>query len=471
MKLSESIERKGFFWLPENPEAKLPGVLRISEIGEVKLEIFYLPDKSKHKITGSDRMDGDKIVTISGIVDQEYVTLYKFIKGKKNHHHYLAPGVSNMICYFDFALLGFNYKKEKDIMLSKMIFSIEGLREWLYISGVKTEYDSKSENSAIYFKNPSNITICTHEKFNLEIIFNENSNLGPFEANMTQEVCISITSKNLRPLDEFLDIIWRIHCFLCFAIDRMVYIKSITSYSTAQFKKIQDDNMLVPIKIYYKSFPFSEGPTNIHRYGMLFRYHEINDQFNNIMKKWIQNYSIIKPVFDLYFTSASMFDTYSTERFLLLIRSVEVFHRNIFVDEGKKFPENEFNEMKSSILSIFSKESTKKSFLKEKMSYANEITLKERIRKMIYPFRDLYGLDRQETDSLIKNIGDMRNCLTHYGDQYQKLTTTEGDMYKLCIKLEALLQLHFLQLIGVDTKIIQTIATTNNHLRHKLDFN
>ena len=52
MKLSNSIEKVGFFWLPENPKIKFPGTLNISENAEITLEINYLLDDSDHQITG-----------------------------------------------------------------------------------------------------------------------------------------------------------------------------------------------------------------------------------------------------------------------------------------------------------------------------------------------------------------------------------------------------------------------------------
>lgn len=39
MRLSEPIEKHGFFWLPDDAENKIPGILRISESGEITVEV------------------------------------------------------------------------------------------------------------------------------------------------------------------------------------------------------------------------------------------------------------------------------------------------------------------------------------------------------------------------------------------------------------------------------------------------
>ena len=40
MQISNPIETHGYFWLPESPDNKVWGILRISEAGDSSLEIF-----------------------------------------------------------------------------------------------------------------------------------------------------------------------------------------------------------------------------------------------------------------------------------------------------------------------------------------------------------------------------------------------------------------------------------------------
>ena len=42
MRLSEPIEKPGFFWLPEDAENPQPGILHISESGRVTLTISHI---------------------------------------------------------------------------------------------------------------------------------------------------------------------------------------------------------------------------------------------------------------------------------------------------------------------------------------------------------------------------------------------------------------------------------------------
>ena len=68
MRLSEPIEAAGSFWLPEEPDRKFSGVLRVSESGRAT---FELQDENR-------RLDSpiDEAVSFTGILDKlGYVTL------------------------------------------------------------------------------------------------------------------------------------------------------------------------------------------------------------------------------------------------------------------------------------------------------------------------------------------------------------------------------------------------------------
>lgn len=89
----------------------------------------------------------------------------------------------------------------------------------------------------------------------------------------------------------------------------------------------------------------------------------------------------------------------------------------------------------------------KRDWLQGKLMFANEIVLRKRIKRLIKPFKYLFGNNRNR-EKLINRVVDTRNYLTHY-DQCLKAKAAEGrDLQILCQKMEVLFQLHFLQLIG-----------------------
>ena len=89
---------------------------------------------------------------------------------------------------------------------------------------------------------------------------------------------------------------------------------------------------------------------------------------------------------------------------------------------------------------------------------------------MLSPFNDLFGTESARK-AFISRVVSTRNYLTHYdeGIKNQAMTDPEG-LLQLHLRLEALVQLHLLQLLGIDNDHIRNMATRYPPLRRKLGF-
>ena len=97
--------------------------------------------------------------------------------------------------------------------------------------------------------------------------------------------------------------------------------------------------------------------------------------------------------------------------------------------------------------------------------------MRNRLRHLIEPFQELFGIS-SERKSFVNKVIDLRNYWTHYDqdlEDVEKSVTTE-ELWELCLKLEALFQLHFLKLVGMDIEVIRSIAQKNVALQRKLGF-
>ena len=89
--------------------------------------------------------------------------------------------------------------------------------------------------------------------------------------------------------------------------------------------------------------------------------------------------------------------------------------------------------------------------------------MRKRITRLIEPFKDLFG-NKEKRKKLINRIVDIRNNLTHPDSEREDI----DDLWILCQKMEALFQLHFLQLIGFNGEEIKSIVTNCSQLRERL---
>ena len=91
-----------------------------------------------------------------------------------------------------------------------------------------------------------------------------------------------------------------------------------------------------------------------------------------------------------------------------------------------------------------------------KLLNGNELTLRDRIEKLIEPF-DCF-IDDEGRPKLITHIVKTRNSLTH-PDKKSEQKDSEGVLLQfLCLKMNALFRLQFLKLIGFNEQEINTIV-------------
>ncbi len=471
MRLSEPIEKPGFFWLPEEPKNQLPGVLRISESGKVTLEISYSLDLSQEitkKFPPGFSLEGPEdrnLNRIVGIIDNDLITLDGCFYKDEN----LTGGVSTSTIYANRAFIGVNYDEEEKISFSEIKFSIDGLDEWLLVSGFRVEKNWKEngglENVFIHFSPPEEIPFNLPEEIELKFTFQWSlPSPNSTEVRINQKAYISLKSKELRPIEYFLDLVSKLHNFLRFAIDETVSLDSVTGYSRERTREIgKGKKHEIPIKVYYRSIPYSETKSEIYWPNMLFCYRNVAGQIEKILTKWLESYEIYEPAFNLYFASVSSGQKYMEWKFLSLSQGIETLHRRN--SQEMQMPEEEFKDLVDTILQAIPQD--RKDWMEGKLKYDNELSLRKRIKQMIKPFKDLFGNGRKR-GSFISKIVDTRNYLTHYDGELAKRVSSGEDLWKLCMKLEALFQLHFLRLIGMDIKSIKSIANENHALRNKL---
>ena len=461
MRLSEPMEKSGFFWLPEDAENQVPAILRISKTGEVTLEVICFSDPNFGPYVFKERRLGDTpdedIITsidrIVGIIDDGLITLddcfYVNPLG-----HWLGE-TSTSIIHAHFAFIGFHFEEGEEVTLSKLTFSVEGLDEWLLISGIRRYHNLEEKSVSIHFDLPQEIAFHLPDGIELKLTFSWYTHdvTNVTEARITQKAYISLVSEKLRPVEYFLDLVFKLHNFLCFAIDKTVSLDSIIGYSS---EKAQ-------IEVYYQSTPFSEEKSKIYLPDMLFSYRGLADQIEEILTKWLESYKIYEPAFNLYFASVSSGQRYMEWKFLSLSQGIETLHRRNYKET--QMSEEEFKNLVDTILQTIPQD--RKDWMARKLKYANELSLRKRIKQMIEPFKNLFG-NQKKCRSFIDKVVDTRNYLTHYDSGLATKAASGEGLWKLCMKLEALFQLHFLQLIEMDLESIRSIVNENYALRNKL---
>ncbi len=477
MRLLEPIEKPGFFWLPEDAENQVPGILRVSNSGEVELEVFRYYDAMAHAsgtrplgswplypVFGGDR----NIKRILGIVDNTPITLDECTYSYK-YKAMLTGGVSVSNIIARYAFFGTNYNAGEEVTFRKLTFAVEGLDEWLSVTGFKVDPDFEGDSrigASIGFRLPNDIEIALSAVLKVKFIFLASiAGHRVTQPGVSQKAYISLVAEKPMPLVSFLDLTYKLHDFLCLAIDRNTAIETIVGYSSDRTIENRGKKHEVGISVYCRSKRYSREKTEIHLPEMLLPYRVVACRIDSILTKWLDNYESHEPVFNLYFATKSNDKAFLESRFLSLAQATEALHRSI--SSETPMPKAEFRKLRGRILKIVP-DGVQKELIQTKLSFANELTLRKRIERMIEPFVCFFGT-KEERKDFIREVRDTRNYLTHFDRELKAKAAKWEDLWRLYMKLEALLQLHFMLLIGLDLEFIKTIVNENHSLREKLE--
>ena len=472
MKLLSEFKRTGVFWLPSNPEDYIHAELSISDVGQIRLNMsrfidpLELASEDTRPFGYPPMHEGDtrEIGRILGIVGNKPLTLQGCFYSYYNA--ILTGGIAVSHIRADYAFMGVHFETDEEIEFSRIELVIDGLEEWHGISGFR--YDSKFDDDDIQvkFQSPESETIHLSDTVKLKLSFTRQGpdRFNPIEARIRQRALLTLFTDELSKLEYFLDLISRLVDFFRFVIDTPVLLSSVTGYSKS---KTMEQGKLgrneIPIDIYYSSKPFADPNYEIRPPDILFRYKEMQSQFANIIQGWFENYEVMEPAFVLYFATKSNLKTYLEYRFLSLTQAIEILHRNL--SPGTQIPIAKYEEFKDWVANVPDTEI--RNFIEPKLPFLNEPTLRKRLTELVRTVERLFG-NRETRVAFIQKVVATRNYLTHHSENLKEHAAQKEELWQLFQKLEALIQLHFLRLIGLDHEAIETIVDETNTLKQKL---
>jgi hypothetical protein len=449
MRLDKELELGGYFWLPNSVDSRLPGTLRIDELGSCTLEVLG--------IFGDDGISqfsplSEPIPRICGIVDGGYVTLERCNYRRRNIS--FGAGVSKSSLSADVALIGAAFEDEEEIRINRFDFTIQGLDEWLATSGVTVEYNLEKKAVAIHYEPPEETAL---ELPDMKLSFSFSWKLPSISPAMTQaavsQTAFISAARNGGhwSLDDMFQLAHRLTNFICLAVDRTVSIRSVTAYSDA----VKYDSMSnrIPMQLYYRSLPSSEKQSVVSD-EMLFGFQDVKDDIGGAVAAWLSNYDSLSPAISLFLSAKAGAHRFTESRFLALAQGAETLHRR--TSDESLMQSVVFAELVKEVIAGCPAEHAE--WLEGRLTYANEPPLRVRMKRLIKPFNKHFGNEATRS-SFIKKVCDTRNYLTHYDEKLSAFAAKGITLIGLTMKLECLIQLQLLRLMGLPPEKIEELAS------------
>ena len=223
MRIKEEFKKLGYFSLPSTPREAVPGTLSISDGGFIELEIV-------HRLGGaSTALEDDAKRIIGQIEEAGLVTLdncfCKSIEG--------SGEISKSLFSVNRAFTGVGYDEDEIPRFNSVTFSVEGLDEWIGISGINVDYQLEEHTSTISYQPPEDVPFNLGDGMQLSVTFGWTAPGGyPIkEAGVSQKAYFELASQKALELDDFISVVRKITHFLCFAMDQTVSLDSMSATS------------------------------------------------------------------------------------------------------------------------------------------------------------------------------------------------------------------------------------------------
>jgi len=268
MRIEEEYKKTGYFWLPEEEENKIPGILSIDDGGKIELEIVGHFDEGLKPLSG----DGNLSRIIGHVEKDGLVTLDDCFYTKKN---FSFGAISKSKVVVNKVLSGAAWDKDEKVVFNTFSFSVDCLDEWVGISGIDVDNDWDRRTATIRYNPPEKIRMDLENGMTLEICFSYTLPGFPnlTEAKITQRAYFRLESEKPRDLNDFTSTAFKITNLMCFAMDEVVSLKNVSATSSEILRDGSDDKKYpVPISIYYQSIPFSEKIPKKTWHEMLFNF-------------------------------------------------------------------------------------------------------------------------------------------------------------------------------------------------------
>jgi len=428
----ETRKIKGIWWIDNNPEFQLNGILE-----------FHSPKNCYLILDGS--FSERNLELIKGFSSKgKSITLYKCFQTNLSESF---PGLSTSKYYVNYAFINVDYKTTEDITFKNFSVNFSSLDEWANISGFKIVNEHKKKSVKVIYKKPKDVIIYQDNRFKICLSVTSN---GPQINSVQKDVSINQTTffnvafkVSEEKLSKVIKISSILQNFLTFAVSKPVKVISLIGQSDKSITSFEDITFNNNIDILYTSITQDLDVSYLDPHFMLFTYPDIKSKSQSLLKKWFQKSETLDPVFSLYFSTLYKIDTFLNLRFLSLVQAIEAYHRRTTTNV-----EIDIREHNKRLNEIFSNVSKKHNvWLEQKLKYSNEPSLRQRLKSIFNKYNIILTPLINKT-TFINDVVNTRNYNVHYDEQLKDNAKRGKELLKICDVLKVIIELCFLTEMG-----------------------
>ena len=418
----------GYFWLPgdEDQSCRVAGTLAVSEVGAVTLETFgYFSTAPLSLAQGPRSPTESKLARIFGFTqEQGAITL---VDGLCTHSRLgiRAKGASfaSSTIWARWLLIGGHFGEESPLF-NRLACRIEGLDEWLGVSGITAEHDFDTHRTTITFQAPSDLPFHAGDgvqgKFGFTFSIPSPA-LWATKAQVSQSAYIALSTSASWTTENVINWAVKMRNFLSLGTDAPVAITSLDGYLPVDDQEAATaSDRENSVRIFFQSAQHRPEPAAVQPWSMSFAYRDLGDGLSSALTNWFDLCRKWPQSVGLFF-GARYGDGILTGdlQFLKVVEAIETLAPAKGIGKNAK--------------------------------------LHKKVRRLAEPFAELIGIKGGETE-FAERVRSTRHWYVHHDDHWKDQASEGSDLFRLLWQCEALLICHLTALVlGDEAAAIQVL--------------
>jgi hypothetical protein len=460
----ESITAVGQWWLPDDPDNRVAGTLKISRETRPTLELIG----SFHDLNDIQREV--QIPIVLGLSNGKYWCLAECRLGGSTA---ASPGFLQTSISAAYAVATPTELDGQPPVFSSVSFEIDYLSEWLGKGGLRRRITVPAIEAASS-DTPSFTADYTHPaemsasltSFRLSIASDfSTSGKWPGTLNMKERRYFVATPPVALNLHDYLTgIVFDLQNLVTFGVGTPASLISIEGQVA-----IPASTAPSGAKIYFRQNRSGDPATDFHPLDMRFAFAALGDEWGARIDTWLRRAKILGPVFNLYFSTIYATEQYLESRFISLAQAIETYHRRT---KGGRIVDTEVYEtLRTDLTAAVNRHINDRSAresLKGKLLHLNEPSLRRRVRELVDAHAEILEKVLPDTERFTHRFVELRNHLTHFSSEGHDHVDL-GELHWLAEEAECVLDACLLDELGLPaSRSIEIFGNSwgYRHLRH-----
>lgn len=464
----DSFIEQGMFWLPHKREDEVSGTLSYDpENGAVLklLGIFGQLHEAFNRVFGGRRND-DEVIIHGVTMKGKPLTL---LHAHNTNRQLNMPGIAHETWASNLLVIGVHIMSaEDDAIFPKSYFRFDEIETWLEHSPFTNTLDAETKTLTVLAAKPREAAFASHADFDVSSVgslYSDNDPATRFVIDVTSQM--AITPRKSQSLN------WH--------LNRAVRLQELASLCTGHFLPLTSFELRGPevelggggtrpaeVHFYARMIHGeSRAETKSKRRTPMVTGPELNRFNPHALQLWFDQFEAFDPALRLFFTITGAEQMFTNVRLLLAIQALEVFHRR--TSSETVMAEQKFAEFTEAMVAAIppGTEPDMREKLESIYRFANEPSLKQRLRSIVASLTDVFG----ETPGgfngkFLRKLVDTRNYYTHFSEELSARTLDGEGMYWATRRIVLLLTLLFLQRLGLTADDIKPLLKRHREFTH-----